>query len=110
MNTNQTPNPNAQYFINDTTNMLGLTNDDGNTLADLLPPFPIPNLIGYTDAAELLGLLDAHSEQYIAEADNLLGVIEDCAIKLHRLDRSRHSVWLDALTTIAENSRDLLDD
>lgn len=101
-------NPNLRLFINDTTGSLDLTNDDGNSLRDLLPEFLITNILGYTDDA--LGLLDAHDEQTIAAIDNALGLIEEAAILLHRLDPTRHSIWLNAISTIAENSRDLAND
>ena len=108
---NDMTNPNLILFTNDTTGALDTTNDDGNSLRDLLPDFMIPNIFGYiTDPAEVLGLLDAHAEQDIAAIDNALALIEEASVLLHRLDPTRHSIWLDAISTIAENSRDLTDD
>jgi len=87
-----------------------IMNEDGHTMHDLLPTFPIQNLVGYCEEIEVIGVLDAHDEDTIAAIDELLGTIEAAAIELHRLDPTRHSIWLAAITTIAENSRDLLDD
>ncbi len=87
-----------------------IRNDDGNSLADLMPPFPIPNILGYLDELDAIGVLDAHDELTIMNIDLQLETIEAAAIALHELDPSRHADWLAAIIAIAENSRDLTAD
>src|SRR4051812_44030074 len=99
-----TDNPNLSLFINPEDEVLDITNEDGNSLRDLLPPFMIPNILGYLDRADALSLLDAHDETVIYEVERLFQIIEDAAVLLHQYDPSRHDDWLAAMIAIAENS------
>lgn len=96
---NETPNQSTDDEL--------ITNEDGHTINDLMPSFPIPTLLGYLDEAALLALLDLHDERTIAALENTYAQLELTLQILHHLDDSQYAAHAIALAAIFDNARDL---
>lgn len=86
-----------------------ITNDDGHTVDDLRPPFPISTLESYLDDAELLNILDLHSEETIRAIERHATNLETALVNLHRSPLDDR-VIASLLGSIADNSRDVAHD
>lgn len=70
-----------------------------------------PNLAGYLDEAELDALIAQHTENELLQIELAFDTIEAAMIRIHRhLEASSHKAITDAISTIWDNARDLLDD
>ena len=70
-----------------------------------------PNLRGYIDDTSLDHLIESHTTTELLALESAFDTIESAMITIRRTAEidSLHAIWL-AITTIWDNSHDLLDD